>query len=55
MTKKLFSKAEDSIRDLLRYDSYRRFLKSTAFLWIESIAADDPRMSPGELKDQARV
>ena len=35
ITNKLFTKAEQAIRDLLRYDSYRRFLKSTPFLWIE--------------------
>ena len=35
ITNKLFTKAEQAIRDLLRFDSYRRFLKSTPFLWIE--------------------
>ena len=35
ITNKLFVKAETAIRDLLRYDSYRRFLKSASFLWIE--------------------
>ena len=35
ITNKLFGKAETAIRDLLRYDSYRRFLKSASLLWIE--------------------
>ena len=36
LNRNLFVEAENSIRDLLRYDSYRRFLKSNSYKWVEA-------------------
>ena len=51
LNRNLFVEAENSIRDLLRYDSYRRFLKSNSYKWVEAQTAVNPKLAPLELKE----
>ena len=51
LNRNLFVEAENSIRDLLRYDSYRRFLKSKSYKWVEAQTAVNPKLAPLELKE----
>ena len=51
ITNRLFVEAENSIRDLLRYDSYRRFLKSNNYKWIEAQISINPKITPIQLRE----